>query len=142
MMNQTFKTISKGLDCLFPRVCFGCSQSHRPQRVPNLCILLGEISQPLRIKTTDRRVDILSAGLYQNLLKKIVTQAKFNRNSICTDFSLQLLVQTLGKNSAPFDLITSVQRITGDRYIVEATFQEPWPWNFRKRLGSIFERMF
>ncbi|MCC7460713.1 MAG: ComF family protein [Proteobacteria bacterium] len=109
-MNQTLRAqITNSLDWLFPRVCYGCHTSHQPEQIPNLCIFCWEnIAKIQRFKLMDTRVEVVSAGIYSDLLKKIVTQSKFKHHSMCIDFTFELIFSAFQKLPAKFDYVTSI----------------------------------
>jgi competence protein ComFC len=117
-MNQSFKPVLskgttyllRGFDWLFPHRCFGCRQSHLPEKVLNLCVFCwDQIYRPQRVIFENKQdCHIYAAGFYEDLLKRILILSKFKHHSICAQFLSELTIQTFQNIPQSMDMITSV----------------------------------
>jgi competence protein ComFC len=117
-MNQSFKSwvitgetyLAKGFDWLFPHRCFGCRQTHLPEKTLNLCVFCwSRMYKPQRIIFANKKdCHIYASGFYEELLKRVLILSKFKHHSISTQFLFELTLQTFKKISQPVDIITCV----------------------------------
>lgn len=66
------------------------------------------MAQPQHLQVSHANLEIFSAGIYEEPLKRTIIQAKFKNNIMCRDVAFELIYSTYQKIPLRFDLITSV----------------------------------
>lgn len=101
--------LTPGLDLVFPPSCEVCQDGRGPFALPTLCeSCLANLLELRRPELSDR-VTTLSAGIYRDVLKRLVLRAKLHGDSAPLPILAKLLTETYGRIPLdPPDLVTYI----------------------------------
>ena len=110
ILNATRGFVDRCLHFLFPKHCYGCKESDKPEATSNFCVFCwNRFFQPKRAIFQDRPdCMIFTAGIYDQTLKEMLIQAKFKHHRLCIQILIEFLHKTFQTIPHPIDYITSI----------------------------------